>query len=150
LLEIAHKEIVQKAMFIIDAFKVNLYGMMTKEELSTCYRKLIPTNKGVIEKLCFPEQMASKETEVKKYLTRFIRELDVDALGKFLRFCTGSDVMLKSITVRFSDLDGFGRRIIAHTCGCVLEVPMSYENYVEFRAEVMSVLKSDVWVMDIE
>lgn len=87
---------------------------------------------------------------MKRYLQRFIRELDKEALGKFLRFSTGSDLMLKEIRVRFSSLDGFARRIIAHTCGCVLEIPISYDNYVEFRAEFMSVLKSDVWVMHME
>ena len=75
-----------------------------------------------------------------------IRDRDKEALGKFLRFCTGSDLLFKEIAVRFTQIDGFARRFIAHTCGCILEIP----DYVEFRSEFTSVLKSDVWVMDID
>ena len=148
--EIAHKEIVQKPMFVIDSFKVHLSGLMTETKLLECYTKLIPTNRSLLTKICFPENISEKETEMKKYLQRFIRELDKEALGKFLRFCTGSNLLLKEIAVRFTQIDGFARRFIAHTCGCILEIPDSYENYVEFRSEFTSVLKSDVWVMDID
>lgn len=148
--EISHKEIVQKSMFVIDSFKLHLHGLMSEAALCECYKNLVPNNRRVIEKLSFPEILLEKGAEMKRYLQRFIRELDKEALGKFLRFSTGSDLMLKEIRVRFSSLDGFARRVIAHTCGCVLEIPTSYDNYVEFRAEFMSVLKSDVWVMDME
>lgn len=148
--EISHKEIVQKSMFVIDSFKLHLHGLMSEAALCECYKNLVPNNRRVIEKLSFPEILLEKGAEIKRYLQRFIRELDKELLGKFLRFSTGSDLMLKEIRVRFSSLDGFARRVIAHTCGCVLEIPISYDNYVEFRAEFMSVLKSDVWVMDME
>ena len=58
------------------------------------------------------------------YLKRFIRGLDQSQLKAFLRYVTGADVIcVKHIVVEFSTLEGLARRPIAHTCGCVLELP---------------------------
>lgn len=71
-------------------------------------------------------------------------------MGKFLRFFIGLDLMLKEIRVWFLSFDGFVRRVIVYICGCVLEIFILYDNYVEFWVEFMFVLKLDVWVMDME
>ena len=64
---------------------------------------------------------------------------------------TGADIIVgKTISVStFTPESEFVRRPIAHTCGCTLELPDSYESYVTFRSEFNGVLKSGIWVMDI-
>lgn len=62
----------------------------------------------------------------------------------------GADVVIsmKIQVTLVGKMNDFARRPIAHTCGCLLELP-TYPSYVEFSEEMASVLKSDVWVMDI-
>lgn len=43
----------------------------------------------------------------------------------------------------------FSRRPIAHTCGCMLEIPNNYSSYVELRNDFNAVLNAEIWAMDI-
>ena len=42
----------------------------------------------------------------------------------------------------FNKLDGLARRPIAHTCGCTIELPVTYSTYTEFQSEMDGILKS--------
>ena len=53
----------------------------------------------------------------------------------------------KKITMSFNNLSGLGRRPIAHTCDCLLELPVSYISYLDFTAEFQSIL-SDTEITD--
>jgi hypothetical protein len=55
----------------------------------------------------------------------------------------------KKITIKLVDTAEFTRRPIAHTCGCMLEVPLNYPSFVELRNDFNAVLSSDIWTMDI-
>ena len=44
--------------------------------------------------------------------------------------------------VTFNKLDGLARRPIAHTCGCIMELPVTYSTYTEFHSEMDGILKS--------
>jgi len=81
---------------------------------------------------------------------RYIREIDEEKLCKFLRICTGSNLVVsEAIHVQFTVQTDFTRRPIRHTCGMVLELSDSYDNFPQFRAEFNCVLDSNIWVMDI-
>ena len=60
--------------------------------------------------------------------------------------------IVRKIKVEFNSLSGFARHPIAHTCDCVLELPMSYTNYDEFRGEFKAIFditkKNFSWRMD--
>ena len=56
---------------------------------------------------------------------------------------------LGEVTVEFFESSGFTRSQIAHTCGRVLKVPSTYENYPSIRYEFNNLLSSKIWVMDI-
>ena len=76
-----------------------------------------------------------------------IKGLDENVLAKFLRFSTGSDVILcEAIAVTFTSLVGKGRRPIFHTCGSVIELPATYEDFCDFREEWCSLMSN----VDIE
>ncbi|XP_076095026.1 uncharacterized protein LOC143065375 [Mytilus galloprovincialis] len=155
LLEIAHKEMVQECNFITDAWAKILSQLgqsLSYENLTEIYSKMEPSNRKVTKMLHFSDNLSNLEREVMNHLQRYVRELDKVLLKKFLRFCTGSDLILDgkdTITVEFVVLDGFGRRPIAHTCGRVLRIPRNYENFTIFRSEFNNILNTSVWVMDI-
>ena len=59
----------------------------------------------------------------------------------------------KDIQIRFtaSDASDNVRCPSSHTCGCVLEIPLSYaqEPYVSLKGDFLSLLKNRYWQMDI-
>ena len=73
-----------------------------------------------------------------------------EEVRRFLRFTTGSAVLItEKITISYNSLTGFSRRPIAHTCGCVLELPSSYTSYLKFEQEFTSILTNDDYNWDI-
>ncbi|CAC5384743.1 unnamed protein product [Mytilus coruscus] len=79
---------------------------------------------------------------------------DQKELSVILSTHESSDIMLydsegnnHQITERIVDLEGAGRRPIAHTCGRTLELPKYFKSYPIFKCKFNAVLNSDVWVM---
>jgi len=139
-------------MFVIDCWREVTKGLISLscEEIQQLYKDLKPTPKKVNGLLKFPPEMSENQTEVANHLKRYIREIDEDKLSRFLRFCTGSDlVVTEAIHVELTYQTDFTRRPIGHTCGMVLELSDSYDNFPQFRAEFNCVLESNIWVMDI-
>ena len=149
--ELAHKTLVQEPAYVIEQWaKILSMAMHSLQEISTVYETLQPTVRKVVKSLTFPEAMNVQQKDVQKYLTAYLRNTDVQQLCLFLRFCTGSDLFLgKNIIVEFTQIQGLQRRPVAHTCGCVLELSVHYDNYPDFSSEMNKVLSSNVWVMDI-
>lgn len=154
--EIAHKELVQKPMFVADCFHRLLHSStLLHANMGDMYSNLKPSTKKVLKCLQFPEHMSQDETTLSLYIKRLVREMDdPEYLGLFLRFCTGSDIMAQSkIHIRFTSNDHSNnvRCATSHTCGCVLEIPRSYalDPYVILRADFLTMLKNRYWQMDI-
>jgi len=77
--------------------------------------------------------------------------MKVEELQKFLRFTTGSSVLIgKHISVVFNSLSVLARRPIAYTCDCILELLSSYLSYADFKDEFTAVLADTEynWWMD--
>lgn len=78
------------------------------------------------------------------FLKRWIMGLDNISLREFLRLATGADVLIgNSVQVTFTSVLGFGRRPVFNTCGCVLELPSSYEDYCDFRHEFNCIISQN-------
>lgn len=150
--ELGHKEIIQKPMYIADCMRPvlqNLQNELTQESLSEIYASLHPTSKKVIDKLEFSRDLSPNERAVSTYLKKYLRSLNQGMLRRFLRYCTGLDILCNSdIRVTFCSLDGLQRRPIGHTCGNVIELSSTYDDYIEFRQEFNHILESGLWVMD--
>ena len=113
------------------------------------YEFLRRTNEKVIN-LLSANPKTSAESASLGYLQKYIRMLRNEEIKTFLRFCTGADVLcVKQIKVSFSKLDGIERRLAAHTCGPLLEVPTTYEYFGQFKGELHKTLQSGYWNMDI-
>ncbi len=89
------------------------------------------------------------EREALSYLKKLVRGLTPEDLPKFLRFATGADaISVDKIDIIFNKISSYERRIIAHTCGPTLELSVTYTLYVEFKEEVLNILRSGYWNMD--
>ncbi|KAJ8025184.1 hypothetical protein HOLleu_35318 [Holothuria leucospilota] len=152
--EIAHKELIQKPMFVINSWRPVASHMsqdLDRKSLSALYRDLSPNVKGVIALLKTDSCINSTETTVFGYLKKFIRSLNQNDLKLFLRFCTGSDLLTCNlISVTFNQSDGFTRSPIAHTCTCTLEIPVTYETFTDLKNDFTQILRSNVWIMDLK
>ena len=84
------------------------------------------------------------------YLMNFIGNMKRDDLRLFLRFVTGSSVMLaQKINVSFNNITGIARRPISHTCDCGLELSIAYSTFPEFEQEFYKILQHEYsWIMD--
>ena len=146
--EIAHKEILQEPRFIIECWAKYLRNFDI--DLEELYNSLEPTTQRVLKRLKIDDSVQTRESSTFNFLKKFIRDCDTVQLERFLRFCTGSNLLsVEVIYIRFNQLSGIMRRPVAHTCGCVLELSIDYENYLDFKHEFDSVLRSEIWVMDI-
>ena len=104
------------------------------------YSSANSTDKGVIS-LLNVEPKSDAERDCLRFLQRYIRGLDKSQLIKSLRFTTGSDIVaVDKITVDFIKSDGMQHRPIARTCGPVLELSYTYQNFCELREEFQNIL----------
>ena len=111
-------------------------------------KNLEPNTKQVV-KMMNATPSNNAEIDALSYLKRYIRGIQEDNLRKFLRFCTGGDVICTSeILVSFTSLEGAARRVVAHTCGLVLEVLTTYKCFPEFREEMDNILSCNFWDMN--
>ena len=74
--------------------------------------------------------MDAAEERVYGYLLTLISGLRSDELRSFLRFVSGSSVLVSNkITLSFNSLAGLARRPISHTCTYWLELSIAYSTY---------------------
>ena len=67
--------------------------------------------------------------------------MDANGLAKFLKVLSASDVILcDAIEIAISSLTGTLWRPIYHTCGAVIELPITYDNFCDFREEWCSIM----------
>lgn len=146
ILELAHQELIQKPKYIAQCWSPILDELRQLEQFSSpetiaeLFSMKMPTAKKVLRTLsCQPTDAA--ERQCFEFLQKFIRSLDFAALGTFLKYVTGSDIMPENIEVTFTSMDGFSRRPIAHTCGPLLELPRTYISYSDLAEEFTSLLR---------
>lgn len=119
-------------------------------DLHTLYLSLCATPQMVLAILDEPEEVNMCQARVFGYLQQYIGNMKKDELRRFLRFTTGSSVLIASrISVTFNNLDGLARRPIAHTCGCVIELPATYTSYLDFEEDFTAILSDNeyAWQM---
>ena len=105
------------------------------------YEELAVTCVKVIDLLVLPEAKSVAESRVYGYLTTMVGNMNTDKLRSLLWFITGNSVCSATeILVTFNSLSGLGRRPIAHTCDCILELSTEYMNYEDFYGEFQAIL----------
>lgn len=126
------------------------WTQLTVEKLFSLYQILNAKPSSVIKLINEPELMNASENRVYNYLVSFIHNMKSSELREFLRFVTGSSVLIsKPIIVDFNNLTGLARRPISHTCNCTLELSIPYAMYPEFEQEFLAVFQNELsWQMD--
>ena len=110
-------------------------------QLHAMYCSLSATPKKVIAKIVEPDIMNKNEDRIFGYLVQLIGNMKPEELRRFLRFITGSSVLIaRFIMVTFNRLDGLSRRPITHTCTCTIELPSTYKSYIDFEEEFQSII----------
>jgi len=119
------------------------------EELYSLYMAINATPDKVLAILEEPFLQNEAQARVFGYLQQFIGNMKSDELRRFLRFTTGSSaLMAKQISITFNSTTGAARRPIAHTCGCVLDLPSTFFSYLDFEADFTAILNEDYsWEM---
>ena len=119
-------------------------------KLFRLFKALNATPASVLKLIQEPDGMNAAEERVHGYLLTLIGGLRSDELRSFLRFVSGSSVLVSNkITLSFNSLAGLARRPISHTCTYGLELSIAYSTYPEFEHEFKKVLSSELsWFMD--
>ena len=124
--------------------ETDFWRQKSVDELYDLYKALSATPSRVISNIEEPVTMNPNEERVYGYLLQAIGNMRAEELRCFLRFTTGSSVMMESkIKVLFNNLDGLARRPIAHTCSSSLELPATYLSFT-FSLSLSSHLSSQV------
>ena len=154
ILEIAHKEMIQVAQYVTDSWRKPCKDLLKHPDfasgnsLEELYNKGKPTVKKVLNLLA-AEPSNNLQRDALSYLKRYIRGLEEERMTKFFRYCTGATMIcVEHIEVTFTDLDGSARRPVAHTCGPLLELPSTYQSFLQFREEMNNILSSEYWDID--
>jgi hypothetical protein len=134
--ELAHQELIQKPRYIVNCWAPILHLLQGHPEFRTFdglkefYKSKVASSKKII-KLFQAEPSNDAERESLAHLKRFVKSLEGHTLGKFLHFCTGSDIITcESISITFNTMTGLERRPIARTCAPLIELPSTYESYL--------------------
>ena len=114
------------------------------DELHSLYLSLSATAEKVLNIIDEPVDSNSNQARIFNYLLQYIGNMRNDEVRQFLRFTTGSSVLLaERISVIFNAQSGLFRHPIGRTCACTLELPSTYASYLEFEQEFKSILMND-------
>ena len=121
------------------------------EKLYQVFSAMTASPEKVLSKTTEPDFNNANEERVFGYLQQYIGGMKVEESKRFLRFVTGSSVVtVDSIKVSFNALSGLARRPIAHTCSNLLDLPQTYNTFLEFVEEFSVLLASEdfCWSMN--
>ncbi|CAC5385095.1 unnamed protein product [Mytilus coruscus] len=151
--KIAHKELIQKPKYAMDNMAITcretfMGTFLSVDKLLEIYVNLEPTPRKFL-KLLKVSPITNAENASLRFFQQYVRGQNTESLRKLLGFLTGSEtITVPKIHISFTQLEGFNRRHIAHTCGPSLE--LTYSSYRELRMEMDSILSDDsCFVMNI-
>ena len=120
----------------IPDFERPIWQSKTLADIHSLYMSMVATPAKVMAIIQELDVMTSGEQRILTYLTQMIGDMKAEELATFLRFVSGSSVCVgRKINVSFNNLTGLARQPITHTCDCLLELPLSYISYFDFKAE---------------
>ena len=150
LLHISTSEFVTKPFLCLASIRVgmgHLWDNVTKEEVEALYEMSRPTAARIISTLVLnPEN--TKEAQINRWLEHYLKGATSEILGKFLRFCTATDILLpgNGIAVDTEVMPPTAVRPKSYTCFRRLILPRNYQSYSEMRNNLEFYLRdSSIW-----
>ena len=100
---LAHQKLIQEPAFVIEQWS-NILAPVRSElkGIAAVYEELQPTSRKIAKSITYPSTQNALEKQMVKYVSAHLRELDIQRLSFFLRFCTGSDQLLIHVAVTWS------------------------------------------------
>ena len=140
LLQVAETELISKPFMCITKLREGMGSFwkgVSGEEIHAVYSVCTPNHTNVLKNL---EVMAEdqQEDKVSRWLTRYIKSKEHKLLCRFLRFCTGSDVVLpdRKIKVQLEHMSSTSMRPKAQTCFNILTVPKNYRTLAHLTENI--------------
>lgn len=139
-LQVAHNELVTKPyMCLLNIRKgmASFWDNVSEEEIQSMYDSCQPTARRIISSLkCSPSD--TKEAQVLRWLTRYLKASTDVILSNFMRFCSGTDVIVPGTTIslKFNVMPPAALRPMARTCFRVLKLPKNYESFTQMRSNL--------------
>ena len=138
--QVSTSELIHKPYFLLAKIKQGMgdfWKDVTEEEMHELYTRTFPTCTNVIA--CLEFSIDDKQEEkVSGWLIRFLKGADSKLLCRFLRFCTGANIVLpgNKIQVRFESMSELALRPKAKTCFRTLALPKGYNSFAHFSSNL--------------
>lgn len=134
LLQVAETELISKPFLYITNLRKGMgpfWDDVTEKEIHALYSVCAPTTLNVLQSLDI-SVADQQESRVSGWLTRCIKSKDQKLLGRLIRFCTGSNIVLpyKPIKVNFASMSNTAVCPKATTCSNLLTLPKRYRPMV--------------------
>ncbi|XP_078372866.1 uncharacterized protein LOC144656513 [Oculina patagonica] len=131
-LNVSETELISKPFFYITKLREGMgpfWDDATDKEVRALYSLCVPTTSKVLQSLNVSVE-DQQESRISRWLTRYIKAKEHKLLGRFLRFCTGTDILLpySQINVRFTNMANAAMRPKAQTCFNLLTLPRNYRS----------------------
>ena len=102
-----------------------------------------PTNDKVVRCIDTDSNyLRDSEERILYFFKEFVLSLSSEQLEALLLFVTASVQQPERITVAFTNATGIQREPVSHTCVNLIELPIGYSSFQEFRRELHAILNS--------
>jgi hypothetical protein len=140
ILQLSVTELVSKPFMCITKLREGMgkfWENVSSEEIHAVYSVCTPTPANVVNSLQFNPEDA-KESKVARWVVRYIKNKDQKILSRFLRFCTGSDLVLpdRGIKVQMENMSEASMRPKAQTCFRILTVAKNYRTFAHLSTNL--------------
>ena len=147
LAQLAHQEIIQKPKYVASCWHeiFQKFNYPPSFDIGCFYKNAIPTGRKVSLMLKVQDVISPEEQAVFEHLKRFVKNLSPENLKKFLKLCTGADIItVERIGVDFNSMIGLQRRPVFRTCGAIIEVPNTYSCFSELAEEFQNIINGSM------
>ena len=153
ILQVAKNELIAKPYMCLMNIRRGMgsfWDDITTEEVNSLYQLSHPTPQRIISNLVCT-QPDTKEVPILRWLNRNLTASSEAILSHFLRFCTGTDVIVpdRAISIRMETMPPTAMRPMAQTCFRLLRIPKNYESFSQMRTK-LDVYLSDTSVWDMK
>lgn len=140
LLQVSETELISKPFMCITKLREGMgsfWDGVSGEEIHAVYSVCTPTHTNVLENLQVMTE-DRQEDKVSRWLIRYLKSKDDKLLCRFLRFCTGSDVVLpdRRIKVQMVHMSSSVMRPKAQTCFNILTLPKNYRTLAHLTENI--------------
>ena len=123
---------------------------VTEDMLVSLYSSTVPTAEGVIGALYVTENNV-QDSKITTYLHRYIRACSDNELQAFLRFISGSTVLVPGDKIKVNYVHQSGDYIFpsVKTCFRILNLPGCYTSFAHFRQNLQKYIGDEkLWAIE--